>query len=193
MIQLLLPLVLIEMGLTVILVFDTPVIRKLVMMGLDRVKQGRGPLMAKTVAGTLFVVFISSLYGVMTTQKRMMETGSVNPTDEVLLATNLLEASIMGINFFYSQPLQIRFRFSLFLGLIIDRLHYHIKELHLLNNNLDEAKQQLLGYNNLKSRGVDETKVLKKEVSVSSTKDKPLKSENKIKLQEADPKTIARL
>ncbi|CAL5405530.1 unnamed protein product [Camellia sinensis] len=179
MIQLLLPLVLIEMGLTVILVFDTPVIRKLVMMGLDRVKQGRGPLMAKTVAGTLSVVFISSLYGVMTTQKRMMETGSVNPTDEVLLATNLLEASIMG--------------FSLFLGLIIDRLHYHIKELHRLNNNLDEAKQQLLGYNNLKSRGVDETKVLRKEVSVSSTKDKPLKSENKIKPQEADPKTIARL
>lgn len=65
-------------------------------MGLDRAKQGRGPLVAKTVAGTLFVVFISSLYSVMEIQKRSMETGSLNPTDQVLQAYNLLEASLMG-------------------------------------------------------------------------------------------------
>ncbi|XP_058218453.1 uncharacterized protein LOC131329375 [Rhododendron vialii] len=127
MIQILYPLVFLEMGLILALVFGTPV-RRLLIMGLDRAKQGRSPLVAKTVAGTLFVVFISSLYSVMEIQKRSMETGSLNPTDQVLQAYNLLEASLMG--------------FSLFLGLIIDRLHYYIKELKLLKNSMEEITQE---------------------------------------------------
>ncbi|KAG5546565.1 hypothetical protein RHGRI_018664 [Rhododendron griersonianum] len=95
MIQILFPLVFLEMGLILALVFGTP-IRRLLIMGLDRAKQGRSPLVAKTVAGTLCVVFISSLYSVMEIQKRWMETGSLNPTDQVLQAYNLLDASLMG-------------------------------------------------------------------------------------------------
>ncbi|GFZ04939.1 hypothetical protein Acr_17g0005110 [Actinidia rufa] len=95
MIQVLYTLVFFEMGLILALVFRTP-IRKLAVMGLDSSKQGKVPLMAKTVAGTLFVVFVSSLYSVMEIQKRAMETGSVNPTDQVLLANHMLEASLMG-------------------------------------------------------------------------------------------------
>ncbi|XP_057460537.1 uncharacterized protein LOC130751029 isoform X2 [Actinidia eriantha] len=127
MIQVLYTLVFFEMGLILALVFRTP-IRKLAVMGLDSSKQGKGPLMAKTVAGTLFVVFVSSLYSVMEIQKRAMETGSVNPTDQVLLANHMLEASLMG--------------FCMFLGLMIDRLHYYIKELNRLRNTLEAVNQQ---------------------------------------------------
>ncbi|KAH7859838.1 hypothetical protein Vadar_006076 [Vaccinium darrowii] len=98
------------MVLVLALVFQTP---KLLIKGLDLALQGRRRLVAKTVAGTLTAVFFSNLYSVITIQKHEMETGPVNPTEEVLLAYNLLEASLMG--------------FCLFLGLVIDRLHYHTK------------------------------------------------------------------
>lgn len=131
MIQLLFQLVFIEMGLILALVFGTP-IRGLLIKALDLVKQGRGTIVAKTVAGTVSVVFISSLFSVIKIQKRSMETGSVNPTEEVLLAYHLLEASLMG--------------FSLFLGLVIDRLHYYIKQLKRLKDSLEEIKQLQKGY-----------------------------------------------
>lgn len=88
------------MGLIVMFVFKTP-LRKLVIMGLDRLKRGRGPIVVKTVAGTVFVVMMSSLYNVMKIQKRWIEDGEyVNPTDQVLSAKNLLEASLMGNKLF---------------------------------------------------------------------------------------------
>lgn len=67
-------------------------------MGLDRLKRGRGPLMVKTVAGTLVVVLCSSVYSMVNLQKREIEDGgAVNPTDQVLMAKHLLEATLMGI------------------------------------------------------------------------------------------------
>ncbi|XP_022733531.1 uncharacterized protein LOC111287317 [Durio zibethinus] len=78
-------------------------------------KEGRGPVISKTVAGTLFVVFISISYNVIEIQKRSLEGGVLNPTDEVLMANQILEASLMG--------------FALFLALVTYRLHYYIKEL----------------------------------------------------------------
>lgn len=93
--QLLFTLVLAEMGLILTLLFGSP-LRKLVMMGLDRSKQGRGPLVAKTVAGTMIVLFSSTVYSVIKIQKRSSEAGMINPTDEVLMAHRHLEASLVG-------------------------------------------------------------------------------------------------
>nr|XP_043630285.1 uncharacterized protein LOC122601600 [Erigeron canadensis] len=111
----------VEMGIIMILLFHSP-FRNLIMMGLDRLKQGRGLVTLRTVAATLFVVFVFNVYGIIKTQKRMMEAGATNPTDQVLQANHILEASLMG--------------FCLFLGLMIDRLHYYVKELWLLRRSL---------------------------------------------------------
>uniref|UniRef100_A0A2N9GBP4 Uncharacterized protein n=1 Tax=Fagus sylvatica TaxID=28930 RepID=A0A2N9GBP4_FAGSY len=71
-------------------------LRPLVIMGLDRSKQGRGPLVAKSVAGTMVVVFGSAIYSAMEIRKRVKDTGMMNPTDEVLQAHRQLEASLIG-------------------------------------------------------------------------------------------------
>lgn len=65
-------------------------------MGLDRVKRGHGPIVVKTVAGTVFVVLMSSVYSMTKIQKRLIDEGAVNPTDQVLMAGHLLEATLMG-------------------------------------------------------------------------------------------------
>ncbi|KAH6824162.1 hypothetical protein C2S53_000604 [Perilla frutescens var. hirtella] len=64
-------------------------------MLLNQLKQGRGPVVASTVGGTLFVIMISLLYNITTIQTRTVEAGTVNPTDQVLLANQLLEASLL--------------------------------------------------------------------------------------------------
>lgn len=97
--QLLFTVIFSEMALIMLLLFKTP-LRKLVIMGLDRLKRGRAPLVLKTVAGTVLLVLISSVYSMMSIQKRMMDDGSANPTDQVLMAKHLLEASLMG-NFLF--------------------------------------------------------------------------------------------
>ncbi|CAI0460375.1 unnamed protein product [Linum tenue] len=95
MIQLLYGVIFAEMALILALLFKTP-LRKLVIMALDRVKRGRGPVMVKTVSGTIFVVLLSSLYSMVNIQNRSIEAGAPNPTDQVLMSRHLLEASLMG-------------------------------------------------------------------------------------------------
>ncbi|CAK7350130.1 unnamed protein product [Dovyalis caffra] len=126
MINLLFTMVFTEMTLILILLFRTP-LRKLVILGMDKLKQGKGPLVAKTVATTLLVVFTSVLNNVMQIRKRLLDAGVVNSTDEVLMAERILEASLLG--------------FSLFLALMIDRLHYYIKELFLVRDEMEEVKR----------------------------------------------------
>lgn len=59
---------------------------------------GQGPIVVKTVGATVFVVMLSSAYNVVSIQKRRIQDGDyVNPTDQVLSARSLLEASLMGI------------------------------------------------------------------------------------------------
>ncbi|XP_030511179.1 uncharacterized protein LOC115725724 isoform X1 [Cannabis sativa] len=126
MIHLLFMLVIGEMALILTLMFKSP-IRKLVILSMDQMKQGRGPLVMKSVGGTMVVIFISTIYVVMGIQKRSTDAaGVVNPTDEVLKAQHLLQASLIG--------------FSLFLALMIDRLHYYIRELSLLRRALEAFK-----------------------------------------------------
>ncbi|CAN6169958.1 unnamed protein product [Urochloa humidicola] len=52
----------------------------------------------------------------------------LTPTDQVLLTRHLLEASLMG--------------YSLFLALVIDRLHNYVKEIRRLKRNLEAVSKQ---------------------------------------------------
>uniref|UniRef100_A0A6N2LVV1 Endoplasmic reticulum transmembrane protein n=1 Tax=Salix viminalis TaxID=40686 RepID=A0A6N2LVV1_SALVM len=126
MINLLFTVVLTEMTMILILLFRNP-LRKLVILGMNQLKQGKGPLVAKTVATTLVVVFTSVLHNALQIRKRLLDTGAVNSTDEILMADRVLEATLLG--------------FSLFLALMIDRLHYYIKDLFLVRNDLEEVKR----------------------------------------------------
>lgn len=210
MIQPLFMLLITQMALTLLLSFANP-IRKLVVKGLDLSKQGRGPLVTKTVAATMLVVFSSTVYTITEIKKRIKDTGIVNPTDEVLMAYRLLEAFFLGkllqklvpclltipvllfllhsitmmlrrvsevnidlliiclvstntdfpfatssgilsaehVNF---NPVDYLAGFSLFLGLVIDRQHYYIREINLLRRSLETAKKQNLSPDSSKRR-----------------------------------------
>lgn len=95
MIRVVFNLVLTEMALILVLLFRTP-FRKLIISGLDRLKQGRGPLVVKTVAATMLVLFASTLYNAAEIRRRTAEAGFLSQTDEVLMAHRLLEASMIG-------------------------------------------------------------------------------------------------
>lgn len=99
MIHLLLTVIFSEMATIMVLLFKTP-LRKLVIMGLDRVKRGRGPAVVKTVGGTVLVMLLSSVYSIVKIQNRRsrIEDGALNPTEQVLMAKHLLEATLMGIS-----------------------------------------------------------------------------------------------
>lgn len=95
MIQVLYTVIVAQMALILTLLFRTP-LRKLVIITLDRLKRGRGPIMVKTIAATVVVVLTSSVYSIIKIQHRTIEGGVANPTDEVLLSKHMLEASLMG-------------------------------------------------------------------------------------------------
>ena len=80
----------------------------MVIVSLDRVKRGRGPIVVTTVGATLIVVLSSSLYSMAKIQQRTVEAGVLNPTDQVLMSKHMLEASLMGT-----------FQFHLFFMIII--------------------------------------------------------------------------
>ncbi|KAK2992496.1 hypothetical protein RJ640_005643 [Escallonia rubra] len=170
MIHLLFTLIFAEMALIVIFVFKTP-FRKLVIMGLDRAKRGRGPIVMKTVGGTVFVVMLSTVYNVATIRRRWIEDGDINPTDQVLLSTHLLEASLMG--------------FSLFLGLMIDRLHHYIRELRIRRKNIEAVKKQNRAFEDGKNGGLEEIKTLEEKMTTLKAKVHQLESELDAKTKEA--------
>ncbi|CAN6201560.1 unnamed protein product [Urochloa humidicola] len=133
MIQLLFTVLAAEAAVAATLLFKTP-LRKLAVLALDRLKRGRGPVMVRTVAATVLVVLASSLHSMAQIRGRaegeLDGAGVVGltPTDQVLLARHLLEASLMG--------------YSLFLALVIDRLHNYVKEIRRLKKNLEAVSKQ---------------------------------------------------
>ncbi|KAK3427200.1 hypothetical protein EUGRSUZ_F03480 [Eucalyptus grandis] len=141
MTQFLFGLVFMEMALTVVLLFGSP-LRTLLMLGLDRLKRGQGQLIAGTVATTMVVVFSATVYNLLGVQRRLTDATMISPTDQILLANSLLEASLMG--------------FSLFLGILIDRLHYYASELYRLRNHLEETKSKQRDY--LEMQGIGSSK-----------------------------------
>lgn len=170
MIQLLFTVIFAEMAMIMVLLFKTP-LRKLVIMGLDRVKRGRGPIMVKTVAATVLVVLISSVYSMMKIRKRGIDDDVVNPTDQVLMAKHLLETSLMG--------------FTLFLALMIDRLHHYIRELRLRRKSMEAIKKQNRCFEDGKTGGSAEIKAMEEEMAALGAKLKQLESEIETKTKEA--------
>uniref|UniRef100_A0A7N0TTW3 Endoplasmic reticulum transmembrane protein n=1 Tax=Kalanchoe fedtschenkoi TaxID=63787 RepID=A0A7N0TTW3_KALFE len=170
MIQLLFSVIFAEMILILTFLFKTP-FRKLVILTLDRVKRGSGPLVAKSVAATLFLVLLSSLYSMANIQRRSADAGLVNPTDQVLMARHLLEASLMG--------------FILFLGLMIDRLHHYIRELRLLRKTMEATKKQNRAFEESKIGNSGESKALAEEMATLKKKIELLESECETKSEDA--------
>ncbi|KAK8494844.1 hypothetical protein V6N12_055165 [Hibiscus sabdariffa] len=160
MIQLLFMVIFSEMAVIMVLSFKTP-FRKLVIMGLDRLKQGRGPVVVKTVAGTVFLVMMSSVYSVAEIQKRWADDGVTNPTDQILMATSLLQATLMGG--------------TIFLALMIDRLHHYIRELRIRRKSMDALKKQV---------DLDKVKALEEEVTTLRGKLKQLESDIETKAKQ---------
>ncbi|CAF2099803.1 hypothetical protein BRARA_E02161 [Brassica rapa] len=125
MFQLLFTIVAVEAALILTLGFGTPV-RRVVVKLLDLLKQGRGPLVTKTVAATMLVLFGSVLFSTIQINTRVSESGGVaNPTDQVMFANRLLESFLMGT--------------VLFLALVMDRMHYYTRELQITRRNLEVA------------------------------------------------------
>jgi len=133
MIQLFFTVLAAEAAVASTLLFKTP-LRKLAVLALDRLKRGRGPVMVRTVAATVLVLLASSLHTMAQIRGRaegeLDGAGVVGltPTDQILLSRHLLEASLMG--------------YSLFLALIIDRLHNYVKEIRRLKKNLEAVSKQ---------------------------------------------------
>lgn len=169
--QLLFAVIFSEMGLILVMLFKTP-LRKLVIVGLDRVKRGRGPVMVKTVAGTVLVVLMSSVYSMAKIRRRRIDDGAVNPTDQVLMAKHLLEATLMGS--------------SLFLALMMDRLHHYIRELRIRRKSMEAFKNQNRGPEDGKSGGLEEIKALEEETATLRTKLKQLESELETRTKEVN-------
>ncbi|AAC17626.1 Contains similarity to BAP31 protein gb/X81816 from Mus musculus [Arabidopsis thaliana] len=148
--QLLFAVVLFEVVVIMALSFKTP-IRKLLIMSLDRSKRGRGPVVIQTVSATVIVLLVTSVYNMMGIQKRWIEDGVVNPTDEVIMAKHLLESTLMGG--------------FLFLGLMIDRLHHYMRELRIRRKNMEVIKKEGALLEGVKARGLDEVKNLMEEIT----------------------------
>ncbi|XP_028785615.1 B-cell receptor-associated protein 31-like [Neltuma alba] len=156
-----------ELTVILLLLFKTP-LRQVVIMSLDRLKQGRGPVVVKTVDGTLFVLFASSLYNVVSIHQRSVsDSTAVNPTDQFLMYKHLLEASAIG--------------FALCLSLMIDRFHNYIRELRTLRNSMEAAKKQIRSVQDGKNVSTEEEKPLVEEVAVLRPKVKQLESECEVK------------
>ncbi|CAN8294120.1 unnamed protein product [Cochlearia groenlandica] len=148
--QLLFAVVMFEVVLIMALSFKTP-IRKLLIMSLDRTKRGRGPVVIQTVSLTVFIVLVTSVYSITKIQKRWIEEGAMNPTDEVIMAKHLLESTLMGG--------------FLFLGLMIDRLHHYMRELRIRRKMMEVIKKEGAGLEGIKARALDEFKTLKEELN----------------------------
>lgn len=167
MIQLLFTVILMEASAIMLLLFKTP-LRKLVLMGLDHLKQGRGPIVVKTVCATIFVVLLTTVNSVLQiTRRRDDETPDLTPTDQVLFSKHLLEASLMG--------------FILFLALMTDRLHHYIRELSMRRKTMEVTKRN----NGVKIAGPEEIRAREQQVETFKEMIRQLESELEGKIKEA--------
>ncbi|MBA0748171.1 hypothetical protein Gogos_005019 [Gossypium gossypioides] len=160
MLQLLFTVIFAEMAVIIVLCFKTP-LRKLVLMVLDRAKRGRGPVIVKTVGGTVSVVMLSYIFSMMMLKKRWIVDGNASLTDEILMAKNLLETTLMGG--------------LLFLSLVIDKLHHYIKELRIRRKTMETAKKQGQGFEDV--GGSDKVTALEEEIATLRARIKQLESD----------------
>jgi len=186
MIQLLSTLVITEGAVALLLMINIPPFRKLLMKALDMTKMNSGPAMVKTLAGAMVVILVSSLTSIMKIQARTIHLGAVTPTDQILLKTHMLEASLMG--------------YALFLGLIIHRLHHFLRKIRGLKATVDTLKMQAGGTQVSPKEEKEQndskaTKLLKGEIAGLRQKLQKLTldcemMENETKSAEADAKSL---
>ncbi|KAK1298260.1 hypothetical protein QJS10_CPB14g00530 [Acorus calamus] len=141
-------------------------LRKLTIMGLDRAKRGRAPVIVQTVAVTVLVVLSSSVYSMVKIMNRSgdPEAGGVaTPTDQVLMSRHLLESTLMG--------------YFLFIALLIDRLHHYIKEILRLRKGMEAAMKQNSVLEEAKNGNLEELKARERELANLSAKIKQLESD----------------
>ncbi|XP_068335866.1 uncharacterized protein [Pyrus communis] len=162
MLQLLYTVIFSEMLLILTLLFKNP-LRKLVILALDKMKRGKGPVMVKTVAGTVFAVLMADVFNLVDIKNRTIESGVLKPTDEILMSMKMLEISLMG--------------FFLFLALMTDRLHHYIRELRFLRKAMEAAKRQNQSSQEEKNGSSEQLKTIVQENETLKTKIKTLESE----------------
>ncbi|CAL4888168.1 unnamed protein product [Urochloa decumbens] len=183
MIQLLFVVLLAEASVAVALLFKTP-LRKLAVLGIDRLKRGRrAPVAVKTVAGVVLALLASTLYSMAEISGRAADPdsgGGLTPTDQVLFSRHLLEASLMG--------------YSLFLVLVIDRLHQYIRDLRGFKKNLEAVSKHNKMLEEAKLGISEETKNYQEEIATLNKEMKKLKLQVQEKTEEvhvAEDKALA--
>ncbi|KAK2662769.1 hypothetical protein Ddye_001343 [Dipteronia dyeriana] len=173
MIQLLFLVLFAEGALAFLLLVKIGPLRELVIKSLDQLKMGKGPATVKTIAGTMFVILLSTLMSIVKIQNKGAKLGTMSPMDQVLWRTHLLEASLIG--------------FTLFLGFIIDRMHHYLTKLIRLRSNAGSSKEEVeqlqkekLQLKEKDEKASKEMKRLQKEISTVS------ENLNKLKLECAE-------
>ncbi|XP_042398647.1 B-cell receptor-associated protein 31-like [Zingiber officinale] len=156
MIQLLFLVLFAEGAVALILIWKIGPLRELAMKGLDQLKIGKGPATMKTLACTMSVIFVSSITSILKIQNRGTKLGTVTPMDQVLWRTHLIEASLIG--------------YTLFLALVIDRLHHYLRKLVNLRRTVHTSREEV---ENLKN----ENQKFKNKDATSSSKIKKLNEE----------------
>ncbi|ERM97942.1 B-cell receptor-associated protein 31 [Amborella trichopoda] len=171
MIQLLFLVLFMEGIVALLLMIKIGPLRELTMKGLDQLKMGRGPATVKTLACTMAVIMASSITSILKIQNRGLKIGTVTPMDQVLWRTHLLEASLIG--------------YSLFLALVIDRMHNYLSKLSgskkTLGNSKQQAKKFQEEYALLKEKqekASEEIRALKEEISSLTERLQKLKLES---------------
>ncbi|GLJ15707.1 hypothetical protein SUGI_0258570 [Cryptomeria japonica] len=148
MIQLLTMVVIGEGMVAVLVSLDLPPISK-VARSINYASSSRFTAVIGTLAGTMFVILGSSITSIMKIQGRSRELGAVTPTDQILMKTHMLEASLMG--------------YALLLGFLIDRLHYFVRRVDALKKEVKNTRTPL---NEEKQKSSSNTtKVLKDEIA----------------------------
>jgi len=105
MIQLLFLVIIAEGVMAFLMMVKIGPLRDLVMKSLDQLKMGKAPATVKTIAGTMFVILLSSLMSLVKIQNKGAKLGTMSPMDQVLWRTHLLEAYLLGMFTFFSSLL----------------------------------------------------------------------------------------
>ncbi|WVZ77679.1 hypothetical protein U9M48_025519 [Paspalum notatum var. saurae] len=193
MIQLLFVLLVAEASVAAALLFKTP-LRRLAVLGLDCLKRGRrAPVAVKTVAGVVVALLASTLYSMVEISGRASDSDSVGgltATDQVLFSRLLLEAFLMGrsctacrtslchlLYILMSDHSAALPGYSLFLALVIDRLHQCIRDMRGFKKNLEAVSKHNKMLEEAKHGISEETKKYQEEIATLN------KELEKLKLQ----------
>ncbi|RLN09321.1 B-cell receptor-associated protein 31 [Panicum miliaceum] len=175
MIQLLFLVLVAEASVVAALLFKTP-LRKLAVLGIDRLKRGRrAPVAVKTVAGVVLALLASTLYSMAEVSGRETDPysgGGLTPTDQVLFSRHLLEASLM----------------------VIDRLHQYIRDLRAFKKNLEAVSKHNKMLEEAKHGISEETKKYQEDIATLNKEMKKLKLQVQEKTEEvhvAEDKALA--